>query len=169
MSYAARLRVCSCQAARIASGLRWPFFSISHSALYLALEDTDQRGESRLAKVLGPGIGGPPNLHLHWKWRRTDDYGLELIDCWCDAVENPVLAVVDTVQKIRPLVSAPPNVYADDCLFHCALQEKAHQRRIAILAATHVRKGAMNEDWVQTINGSYGVGGTDRPPLGGPR
>ncbi len=33
LSYAARLRVCSCQAARIASGLRWPFFSISHSAL----------------------------------------------------------------------------------------------------------------------------------------
>ncbi len=32
-SYAARLKVCSCQAARIASGLRWPFFSISHSAL----------------------------------------------------------------------------------------------------------------------------------------
>ena len=33
LSYAARLKVCSCQAARIASGLRWPFFSISHSAL----------------------------------------------------------------------------------------------------------------------------------------
>jgi D-lactate dehydrogenase len=33
LSYAAHLKVCSCQAARIASGLRWPFFSISHSAL----------------------------------------------------------------------------------------------------------------------------------------
>ncbi len=32
-SYAARLKVWSCQAARMASGLRWPFFSISHSAL----------------------------------------------------------------------------------------------------------------------------------------
>ena len=31
--YAARLKVCSCQAARMALGLRWPFFSISHSAL----------------------------------------------------------------------------------------------------------------------------------------
>ena len=31
--YAARLKVWSCQAARMASGLRWPFFSISHSAL----------------------------------------------------------------------------------------------------------------------------------------
>ncbi len=28
-----RLKVWSCQAARMASGLRWPFFSISHSAL----------------------------------------------------------------------------------------------------------------------------------------
>jgi hypothetical protein len=33
LAYAARLRVCSYQAARVASGLRWPFFSISHSAL----------------------------------------------------------------------------------------------------------------------------------------
>jgi uncharacterized LabA/DUF88 family protein len=33
LSYAARLKVCSFQAARMASGLRWPFFSISHSAL----------------------------------------------------------------------------------------------------------------------------------------
>ena len=31
--YAARLKVWSCQATRIASGLRCPFFSISHSAL----------------------------------------------------------------------------------------------------------------------------------------
>jgi hypothetical protein len=33
LSYAARLKVCSFQAARICAGLRWPFFSISHSAL----------------------------------------------------------------------------------------------------------------------------------------
>jgi hypothetical protein len=33
LAYAARLSVCSFQAARAASGLRWPFFSISHSAL----------------------------------------------------------------------------------------------------------------------------------------
>jgi transposase-like protein len=33
LAYAARLKVCSCQAARAASGLRWPFFSISHAAL----------------------------------------------------------------------------------------------------------------------------------------
>ena len=33
LPYAARLKVCSCQAARMALGLRWPFFSISHSAL----------------------------------------------------------------------------------------------------------------------------------------
>ena len=33
LSYAARLKVWSCQAARMASGLRCPFFSISHSAL----------------------------------------------------------------------------------------------------------------------------------------
>ena len=33
LAYAARLKVCSFQAAGIASGLRWPFFSISHSAL----------------------------------------------------------------------------------------------------------------------------------------
>ena len=33
LRYAARLKVCSSQAARASSGLRWPFFSISHSAL----------------------------------------------------------------------------------------------------------------------------------------
>jgi hypothetical protein len=31
--YAARLKVTSCQASRMSAGLRWPFFSISHSAL----------------------------------------------------------------------------------------------------------------------------------------
>ena len=33
LRYAARLKVCSCHAARMSSGLRWPFFSTSHSAL----------------------------------------------------------------------------------------------------------------------------------------
>jgi hypothetical protein len=33
LGYAARLKVSSCQAARILAGLRWPFFSTSHSAL----------------------------------------------------------------------------------------------------------------------------------------
>ncbi len=33
LAYAARLSVSSCQAARIWAGLRWPFFSSSHSAL----------------------------------------------------------------------------------------------------------------------------------------
>ena len=33
LPYAARLKVCSSHAARASSGLRWPFFSISHSAL----------------------------------------------------------------------------------------------------------------------------------------
>ena len=33
LDYAARLKVSSCQAARMSAGLRWPFFSISHSAL----------------------------------------------------------------------------------------------------------------------------------------
>ena len=33
LHYAARLRLVSSQAARASSGLRWPFFSISHSAL----------------------------------------------------------------------------------------------------------------------------------------
>ena len=33
LAYAARLKVSSCQAARIWAGLRWPFFSISHAAL----------------------------------------------------------------------------------------------------------------------------------------
>ncbi len=31
--YAARLKAWSCQAVRMAAGLRWPSFSISHSAL----------------------------------------------------------------------------------------------------------------------------------------
>jgi hypothetical protein len=33
LAYAARLKVSSCQAIRMSAGLRWPFFSISHSAL----------------------------------------------------------------------------------------------------------------------------------------
>ena len=33
LPYAARLKVCSSHAARASSGLRWPFFSSSHSAL----------------------------------------------------------------------------------------------------------------------------------------
>src|SRR5271166_3450967 len=33
LAYAARLKDWSCQAARASPGLRWPFFSISHSAL----------------------------------------------------------------------------------------------------------------------------------------
>ena len=33
LRYAARLKVSSCQTARMWAGLRWPFFSISHSAL----------------------------------------------------------------------------------------------------------------------------------------
>ncbi len=33
LAYAACLKVCPCQAVRMSAGLRWPFFSINHSAL----------------------------------------------------------------------------------------------------------------------------------------
>ena len=33
LAYAARLKISSCQTPRMWAGLRWPFFSISHSAL----------------------------------------------------------------------------------------------------------------------------------------
>jgi hypothetical protein len=62
LSYAARLEVCSCQAARTASGVQWSFFSTCRLGVVAGDEGAD--GIARVVDGLeDAAVHDPPELH----------------------------------------------------------------------------------------------------------
>jgi hypothetical protein len=129
--------------------------------LYLALEDSQRRLKKRLDK-LWPHGDWPDRLTLTTEWKRADQGGLDDIAEWCDSVRNPVLIVVDTLEKLRPAAKNNAAAYSTDYLAIAGLHKLAHARGIAIVVIHHVRKMEADDpfDMVSGTNGLTGAADT---------
>ena len=129
--------------------------------LYLALEDSQRRLKRRLDK-LWPEGAWPARLSLATQWRRADEGGVQDIAEWCDTVQNPVLVVVDTLEKFRPLAKANLSAYTTDYRALADLHVLSHQRALAIVVVHHVRKMEADDpfDMVSGTNGLTGAADT---------
>jgi hypothetical protein len=129
--------------------------------LYLALEDSQRRLKRRLEK-LWPSGDWPSRLTLATEWKRADAGGLDDIAAWCDSVSDPVLIVVDTLEKFRPLAKTNAAAYSTDYLAIAGLHKFAHSRGIAIVVIHHVRKMEADDpfDMVSGTNGLTGAADT---------
>ncbi len=130
-------------------------------ALVLALEDTERRLQGRLGIL----ETAPAGLHLTTRFPRLGDGGAEALGDWLAAHPRCRLAVVDTWGRLRPARRenmADPYQAEVDSVGRIQAVAQAHD--CAILLTHHTRKlgaqGAESEDYVESLLGSTGLGGS---------
>jgi AAA domain len=127
--------------------------------LYLALEDSLRRAQRRMTKLLGAQLKKwPERLTIKTEWKRVDQGGLAGIEEWAKSVERPVMVIVDTLERVRPVPppSSKATPYSLDYQALEGLQALAAKLQILIVVTTHVRK-ATAEDIFDTVSGTLGL------------
>jgi hypothetical protein len=133
----------------------WEFETQKCEVLYLCLEDSFARIQSRLFEITDEA---PPSLHFAIMSDAIGN-GLEhQIEDFLKERPGTGLIVIDTLQKIRKTVSANVNPYAADYEDINALKQIADKNRLAILLVHHLRKTADN-DPLNMISGTTGIAG----------
>lgn len=125
----------------------------SQPVLYLCLEDTFNRIQSRLLQI--DGEGGSPNLLFQ---TRSGGIGQGLEAEITTALKHHPgigLVVIDTLQKVRS-VEPCGSAYAADYRDMSALKQLADAHRICILLVHHLRKQGAEDPFAQ-ISGSTGI------------
>lgn len=128
------------------------------SVLYISLEDTKRRLQSRIRKLLGPGESASPRLHLARAWPRLDKDGLGALGEWIQAYPDARLIIVDTWARFRPVRLGKSEAYELDYQDGAMVKAIADKYGIAIIIVHHCRKlGAA--DAVEEVSGSVGLTG----------
>jgi len=124
-------------------------------ALYLALEDSPRRLQSRLRMLLA-GEQPPAGLHLETEWPRLDEGGTEALDVYLGRHPEARVVLIDVWPRIRPRASKRTDYYQVDYDAAAPLQTLAMSHGIAVVALYHTRK-AEAEDFVETVQGTFGT------------
>ncbi|TWI60256.1 AAA domain-containing protein [Bradyrhizobium huanghuaihaiense] len=127
------------------------------SVLYLALEDTQRRLQSRLKQVLGDDEL-PDDLYFATECPRLDEGAYEQLDRWVDSQENPRLIIIDVFNKVRPAAIGKESPYEADYRALGPLKAYADSRGVAVLILHHTRKMSA-QDPFDTISGTTGFTG----------
>ncbi|RLK59929.1 AAA domain-containing protein [Actinokineospora cianjurensis] len=131
--------------------------SDSGPVLYLALEDTARRLQSRMRKMLA-GLPGPSLLTLATECPPLADGGDRAICGWLDRNPDARLVVIDVLAKVRGGENTTGSQYAADYAAIGRIKYIADKYAVAVLVVTHVRKAA-SEDFLQTVSGTNGIAG----------
>ena len=132
----------------------WNFATTQGEVLYLSLEDSYRRIQSRLFDLTEDA---PPTLHFAIM-ADTLKHGLEQ-QSEQFLTEHPAtkLVVIDTLQRVRS-AGGDSNLYANDYQDIGLLKKLADERHIAILLIHHLRK-LHDDDPMNMISGSTGLSG----------
>jgi hypothetical protein len=126
-------------------------------ALYLALEDTEQRLKARLERMLAAlGTPAPTGLSLVTAWRRLEDGGRDALVGWLGQHAGARLVVVDTLAMLR--TRGRGRGYEDDYDTINGLRQLAARFGIAILIVHHLRKAAALDPF-DAVLGTHGLTG----------
>jgi hypothetical protein len=125
--------------------------------LYLALEDTPRRLQTRMGKLLG-GQKAPAGLTLVTECPPFPQGGNEAIAAWLDRNPDARMVVIDVFAKMRG--QAPQGVSAYDADYIAVGHAKriADHFGIAVVLVHHVRKMA-SEDFLTEVSGTNGIAG----------
>ncbi len=132
--------------------------------LYLALEDTARRMQTRLKKILaGQSAQGKvdiSSLSVELEWPTLERGGVAKLERWLEDHKGTVrLVVIDTFQKVRGSSSTShATAYGADYEAVAGLKLLADRYGIAIVLVHHRRKGEGMDD-LESISGSYGLTG----------
>ena len=126
--------------------------------LYLALEDTPHRLQSRIGKML-QGAPAPESLSLSLNWPRMDEGGIELLEAWLKTHPNARLVVIDTWAKVKPMRKRNnSDAYTEDYDATGTLKNLADKYGVACMVVHHMTK-AHYDDPIEAISGSMGFSG----------
>ena len=132
----------------------WNFAVTQGEVLYLSLEDSYRRIQSRLFDLTEDA---PPTLHFAIM-ADTLKHGLEQqIEQFLTEHTATKLVVIDTLQRVRG-TGSDSNLYANDYQDIGLLKKLADKRHIAILLIHHLRK-LHDDDPMNMISGSTGLSG----------
>ena len=132
----------------------WNFATTQGEVLYLSLEDSFQRIQTRLFDLTEDA---PSTLHFAIM-ADTLKHGLEQqIEQFVSEHPATKLVVIDTLQRVRG-TGSDSNLYANDYQDIGLLKQLADKRHIAILLIHHLRK-LHDDDPMNMISGSTGLSG----------
>ena len=132
----------------------WNFPTHSCEVLYLCLEDSFQRIQSRLFDLTEDA---PPTLHFAVMAEQLHSGLVEQIEQFLKEHPATGLIVIDTLQRIRTM-SNDANPYANDYRDIGVLKALADRHRIAVLLIHHLRKLG-DDDPMNMISGTTGLSG----------
>jgi hypothetical protein len=124
--------------------------------LYLALEDTLRRLQSRMALLLGESPA-PEHLHLAVQCPQMGQGGIEELEGWIYE-RKPRLVMVDTLGVFRGVPDPRAAVYYGDSEAIGSLKRLADRYHTSMLVSHHQRKGRA-DDVHDTVSGSLGLTG----------
>ena len=140
---------------RVAQGQAlWSFATHPCEVLYLCLEDSFQRIQSRLFDLTEDA---PPALHFAVMAEQLRSGLVEQIEQFLREHPATGLVVIDTLQRIRS-AGSEANPYANDYRDIGVLKALADQHHIAILLVHHLRK-LSDDDPMNMISGTTGLSG----------
>ena len=133
----------------------WEFETHKCEVLYLCLEDSFTRIQSRLFEITDEA---PPTLYFAIMSEAIGS-GLEMqIENFLKEYPDAGLIVIDTLQKVRKTVSSNVNLYAADYDDINSLKQIADKNQLAIVLVHHLRKTSDN-DPLNMISGTTGIAG----------
>ena len=132
----------------------WNFATKSCEVLYLCLEDSFQRIQSRLFDLTEDA---PPSLNFAVMAEQLHSGLVEQIEQFLGEHPATGLVVIDTLQRIRA-AGNEANPYASDYRDIGVLKALADRHRIAVLLIHHLRK-LNDDDPMNMISGTTGLSG----------
>ncbi|GAA3308623.1 AAA family ATPase [Nonomuraea dietziae] len=125
--------------------------------LYLALEDTPRRLQSRMGKIL-QGKPAPKDLTLATSCPTLPQGGEEAIARWLERNVGARMVVVDVFAKVRGIT--PPGLSAYDADYTAMGRAKrlADTFGVAVVLVHHVRKMG-SDDFLEQVSGTNGLAG----------
>ncbi|MEU4092993.1 AAA family ATPase [Streptomyces sp. NPDC026673] len=125
--------------------------------LYLALEDTPRRLQTRMGKILG-GQHAPAGLTLVTECPPFPQGGTEAIARWLDRNPDARMVVIDVFAKMRGQAPQGVSAYDADYVSVGYAKRLADHYGIAVVLVHHVRK-AGSEDFLTEVSGTNGIAG----------
>jgi hypothetical protein len=136
---------------------------VQGDVLYLALEDSLRRIQSRMTKLLPTFTGEwPDGLVFATEWRRVDQGGLDDIREWAAetkaAGRKISFIAIDVLKMVRPPSKSGQPPYEADYEAIKGLHQLAIELGVPIIIVHHTRK-AEAEDLIDKVSGTFGLSG----------
>jgi hypothetical protein len=136
---------------------------VQGDVLYLALEDSLRRIQSRMTKLLPTfTMEWPEGLVFVTEWRRVDQGGLDDIREWAAetraAGRKISFIAIDVLKMVRPPSKSGQPPYEADYEAIKGLHQLAIELGIPVIVIHHTRK-AEAEDLIDKVSGTFGLSG----------